>query len=139
MPIRALVILEDGEAVDEHWHQSGEMAVFQRDNISVPVRRLRVKSNIVNDMTYAIYAEPMLLGHHIRQVHVKNGDRLLETPGGRLEWPRMAQELYDIGYRGWYVLETSSPTSDVVADTRANIEYVRRTFRIPPPPDSSGG
>jgi L-ribulose-5-phosphate 3-epimerase len=88
----------------------------------------------------AIYAEPKLLGRHIHQVHVKNGDMLLETPGGRIEWPRMAQELYDIGYRGWYVLETSSPTSDVIADTRANIEYVRRTFRIPPPPatDSSG-
>ena len=30
-------------------------------------------------------------------------------PGRRLDWPRMAQEFYDIGYRGWYVLETESP------------------------------
>ena len=54
-----------------------------------------------------IYAEPKMLGKRINQVHVKNGDMLLSTPGGVIEWPRMAQELYDIGYRGWYVLETS--------------------------------
>lgn len=79
-----------------------------------------------------IYAEPKMLGGRINQVHVKNANMLLSTPGGRLEWPRMAQELYGIGYRGWYVLETSSPSQDIVADTRANIEYVRKTFRIPP-------
>jgi sugar phosphate isomerase/epimerase len=79
-----------------------------------------------------IYAEPKMLNKRIHQVHVKNANMLLSEPGGRLEWPRMAQELYDVGFRGWYVLETSSPTKDVVADTRANIEYVRKTFRIPP-------
>ena len=81
-----------------------------------------------------IYAEPKILGRHIHQIHVKNGTMLLSTPGGRLDWPRMAQEFYDIGYRGWYVLETDSPTNDIIADTRANIEYVKKTFRIPPPP-----
>ena len=79
-----------------------------------------------------IYAEPKMLGRRIHQIHVKNGNMLLETPGGRIEWPRMAREFYDIGYRGWYVLETGSPTKDIVADTRANIEYVKRTFSIPP-------
>ena len=79
-----------------------------------------------------IYAEPKMLGKRIHQVHVKNANMLLAEPGGRLEWPRMAQELYGVGFRGWYVLETSSPSKDVVADSRANIEYVRKTFRIPP-------
>ena len=82
-----------------------------------------------------IYAEPKMLGPRIHQIHVKNGRMLLSQPGGRLDWPRMAQEFYDIGYRGWYVLETSSPTKDIVADTRANIEYVKKTFRMPPPQD----
>ncbi|MPZ18318.1 MAG: TIM barrel protein [Luteitalea sp.] len=81
-----------------------------------------------------IYAEPKLLGERIHQVHVKNADMLLSTPGGRLDWPRMAQELYEIRYRGWYVLETASPTKDIVADTRANVDYVKKTFRMPPPP-----
>jgi sugar phosphate isomerase/epimerase len=78
-----------------------------------------------------IYAEPKMLGKRISQIHVKNANMLLPTPGGRIEWPRMAQEFYDIGYRGWYVLETNSPTKDIVADTRANIEYVKKTFRVP--------
>jgi sugar phosphate isomerase/epimerase len=81
-----------------------------------------------------IYAEPKMLGKRINQVHVKNGDMLLSGAGGVIEWPRMSQELYGIGYRGWYVLETNSPTKDIVADTRANIEYVRKTFRMPSPP-----
>lgn len=80
-----------------------------------------------------IYAEPKMLGKRIHQVHVKNGDMLLSGAGGVIDWPRMSQALYDINYRGWYVLETSSPTKDIVADTRANIEYVKKTFRIPPP------
>jgi L-ribulose-5-phosphate 3-epimerase len=78
-----------------------------------------------------IYAEPKMLGKRINQIHVKNANMLLETPGGRMDWPRMAQEFYDIGYRGWYVLETGSPTKDIIADTRANIEYVKKTFKIP--------
>jgi L-ribulose-5-phosphate 3-epimerase len=78
-----------------------------------------------------IYAEPKMLGKRINQIHVKNANLLLETPGGKMDWPRMAQEFYDIGYHGWYVLETGSPTKDIVADTRANIAYVKKTFKIP--------
>ena len=80
-----------------------------------------------------IYVEPKMLGKRIHQIHVKNANMLLSEPGGRVDWPRMAQEFYDIGYRGWYVLETGSPSKDIVADTRANIEYVKKTFRMPPP------
>jgi sugar phosphate isomerase/epimerase len=79
-----------------------------------------------------IYAEPKMLGKRIHQIHVKNANMLMSGAGGRIEWPRMAQEFYDIGYRGWYVLETGSPTKDIVADTRANIEYVKKTFKMPP-------
>ena len=83
-----------------------------------------------------IYVEPKMLGKRIHQIHVKNANMLLETPGGRIEWPRMAKEFYEIGFRGWYVLETGSPTKDLVADTRANIDYVKKTFRMPPPATS---
>jgi L-ribulose-5-phosphate 3-epimerase len=81
-----------------------------------------------------IYAEPKMLGKRINQIHVKNADGLMSTPGGKMDWPRMSKEFYDIGYSGWYVLETGSPTKDIVADTRANIAYVKKTFRMPPPP-----
>ncbi len=83
-----------------------------------------------------IYVEPKMLGKRINQIHVKNANMLLSTSGGKMDWPRMATEFYDIGYRGWYVLETGSPTKDIVADTRANIEYVKKTFRMPPAPTS---
>ena len=79
-----------------------------------------------------IYVEPKLLGKRINQIHVKNANMLLETPGGKMDWQRMSKEYYDIGYRGWYVLETGSPTKDIVADTRANIAYVKKTFKMPP-------
>jgi L-ribulose-5-phosphate 3-epimerase len=79
-----------------------------------------------------IYAEPKMLGKRIDQIHVKNADKLLSTGGGRIDWPRMAQQFYEIGYRGWYVLETPAPSKDIVADTRANIEFVKKTFRMPP-------
>lgn len=78
-----------------------------------------------------VYVEPKQLGARINQIHVKNANMLLATPGGRVDWPRMAQEFQAIGYRGWYVLETESPTKDIIADTRANIDYVKRTFRMP--------
>lgn len=77
------------------------------------------------------YGEPTRLGvSRIHQVHVKNGDVLMHEKE-TVDWPRLAREFHDIGYRGWYVLETGSPSGDLVADTRANIAYVRKTFRVP--------
>jgi L-ribulose-5-phosphate 3-epimerase len=76
------------------------------------------------------YGEPARLGARINQVHIKNGQKLMRD-SDILEWPRLAKEYYDIGYRGWYVLETDSPSGDLIADTRANIEYVRHTFKTP--------
>jgi sugar phosphate isomerase/epimerase len=70
------------------------------------------------------------LGKWIHQVHVKNGQKLLGEPE-LLEWPKLAEEYHKIGYRGWYVLETGSPSNDLVRDTRHNAEYVRQTFRMP--------
>ena len=87
--------------------------------------------NIVSRIAGDIYAEPKMLRKRINQVHVKNANNLLETPGGKMDWVRMAKEFYDIGYRGWYVLETGSPSKDIVADTRANIAYVKKTFKMP--------
>ncbi len=62
----------------------------------------------------------------ICQVHVKNGPKLLSEKVD-LDFPACAEALKEIGYDGWYVLETSSP-NDLVSDTKANIEYVRQTF-----------
>ena len=50
---------------------------------------------VARSATKDIYAEPKLLGKRISQIHVKNANMLLSTPGGKLDWPRMAQEFYD--------------------------------------------
>ena len=86
--------------------------------------------NIKSRLKVDPYDEPKKLGKRIHQIHVKNGPKLMKETD-ILDWPRLAQEYHDIGYRGWYVLETGSPTNDLIADTRANIEYVRQTFRMP--------
>jgi sugar phosphate isomerase/epimerase len=86
--------------------------------------------NIKSRLKVDPYHEPKMLGKRIHQIHVKNGQMLMHDQD-ILDWPRLAQEYYDIGFRGWYVLETGSPNKDIVADTRANIEYVRKTFKMP--------
>ena len=86
--------------------------------------------NIKSRLKQDPYDEPKRLGQRIHQIHVKNGQKLMREPD-ILDWPRLAQEYYDIGYRGWYVLETGAPSNDLIADTRANLEYVRNTFRMP--------
>jgi len=72
--------------------------------------------------------EIRLLGRdRICQVHFKEGAHLL---GGskEIDWPAIVATLKEIGYRGWIVLETSSPSKDLVADTRTNLQYVRKLF-----------
>jgi L-ribulose-5-phosphate 3-epimerase len=96
------------------------------DYVAVYYDARNIKSRLKKDP----YPEPKLLGKRIHQIHVKNGQKLMRDQD-ILDWPRLAQEYYDIGYRGWYVLETGSPSKDLIADTRANIDYVRKTFRMP--------
>jgi len=86
--------------------------------------------NIKSRLKIDPYDEPKLLGKRIHQIHLKNGPKLMRDMD-ILDWPRLAQAYHDIGYRGWYVLETGSPSEDLIADTRANIEYVRKTFKMP--------
>ena len=73
-----------------------------------------------------------LLKDWIHQVHVKNNPELMaDTCVKGFSWVEVAGLLYDAGYKGWYVLETNSPNDDLIADTRTNMDYVRKTFRIP--------
>src|SRR5918995_3929380 len=96
------------------------------DYVAVYYDARNIKSRLKKDP----YHEPKLLGKRIHQIHVKNGEKLMREQDV-LDWPRLAQEYYDIGYRGWFVLETGAPSNDIVADPRANIEYVRKVFKMP--------
>jgi sugar phosphate isomerase/epimerase len=69
-------------------------------------------------------ADVRLLGPRIAQFHFKEGPRLLD----RARHAPIAKAIRDIGFKGWVVLETSSPSNDVVADTRTNAAIVRELF-----------
>jgi sugar phosphate isomerase/epimerase len=72
--------------------------------------------------------EIKLLGKkHICDCHVKEGGHFLGA-SGKIDWKAVADVLRDIEYEGWFTLETSCPTGDVVADTRRNAAFVRETF-----------
>jgi sugar phosphate isomerase/epimerase len=69
-----------------------------------------------------------LLKGRIRQVHLKNEDRLLEEPG-RVDWANAAKGLAAVGYTGWFVFETShSGPQQCIEATRKNIAFVTRHY-----------
>ncbi len=69
-----------------------------------------------------------LLGKRIRQVHLKNEDRLLEEHG-RVNWADAAKGLAAISYSGWLVFETShSGPQQCIEATVKNIAFVTSHF-----------
>ncbi|WP_165229280.1 sugar phosphate isomerase/epimerase family protein [Aquisphaera insulae] len=75
---------------------------------------------------YDVPAEIRFLKDRIVQFHFKNADDFLET--GKVRYSPIARAIREVDYRGWVVLETSSPTGNPVADARRNAEYVRSLF-----------
>ncbi len=71
-------------------------------------------------------ADIRLLQGRIAQFHFKNGDRYLDADKATFE--PIAAAIGEIGYQGWIVLETSSPSQDAVADARRNGDYTRSLF-----------
>ncbi len=59
-------------------------------------------------------------------MHYKNGPAYLDED--RPYFEAVTAALKEIGYGGWIVLETSSPSKDAVADARRNGEFVRALF-----------
>jgi len=73
-------------------------------------------------------AEIRKLGRkNICEVHFKDHP-YLEDSSGKVDWPSAVAALKEIGYSDWIVLETGSPSGDVVADTKKNLAYVKRLF-----------
>ncbi|MEW5980309.1 MAG: sugar phosphate isomerase/epimerase family protein [Acidobacteriota bacterium] len=72
-----------------------------------------------------------LLGRdRICQVHVKNQARLIEEPG-KVDWQAAFQAFGEIGYEGWFVLESEhSDESQCIESTTRNIEFMRTHIRM---------
>ena len=77
---------------------------------------------------YDVPAEIRLLKDKIAIFHFKNGKDYLET--GKVKWDPIAAAMNDVGYKGWIVLETSSPSKDRIADARRNADYIRKLFGV---------
>jgi len=78
------------------------------------------------NMGYDVPAEIRLLKDRIAIFHFKDGRNYLGE--GKVNFPPIAEAMKAIGYEGWIVLETSSPSKDRVADARRNAEYIRKLF-----------
>lgn len=77
---------------------------------------------------YDFVKEMRLLGcKRVCEVHFKEGRHLLGG-SGKPDWPTVVKVLKEIGYDRWVTLETSSPSGNMVADTRTNLEYVRKLW-----------
>ncbi len=77
---------------------------------------------------YDTPAEIRRLRERIAIFHFKNGPDYLDN--GKVKFEAPVAAIQDIGYRGWVVLETSSPSKDKVADARRNTAHVRKLFGL---------
>jgi sugar phosphate isomerase/epimerase len=86
--------------------------------------------DLANPLRYGLdpVTEIRALGPLIRQVHIKDlrHHRRLVHPGlGTVDFEQCARALSDIGYNGWFVLETPAAPSSVVA---RDLAFTRRQF-----------
>ncbi len=73
---------------------------------------------------YDVPAEIRALGRdRICMFHIKDRGYLGE---GKVNVPEILRAIDDIGFEGYANLETTSPSGDVEADTRRNLEYLRK-------------
>lgn len=71
-----------------------------------------------------------LLGtKHICEVHIKDpGTPVFGSPEGIVDMKACAKALKEIGYKKWYVLETSGRKDLFLEDTRKNVAFVKEIF-----------
>jgi L-ribulose-5-phosphate 3-epimerase len=79
---------------------------------------------------YDVSSEIRMLGKkRICEIHLKDWKTpLLGAPDGAVDFPAAASACADIGYDGWYVLETSGREGKFLEDTRANLAFARKLF-----------
>ncbi|HOQ89934.1 MAG TPA: sugar phosphate isomerase/epimerase family protein [Candidatus Hydrogenedentes bacterium] len=75
---------------------------------------------------YDVPAEIRSLGSRIAQIHFKDGGKMLTE--GKVDLAAAVKAIADIGYNGWIILETASPSGDTVSDFRTNLERAKAAF-----------
>ena len=82
--------------------------------------------NTGKTMGYDSPAEIRRLKGRITQFHYKNGPDYLDADKPYFE--AVTAAIKEIGYSGWIVLETASPSKNGVADAKRNGDFVRALF-----------
>lgn len=79
---------------------------------------------------YDVPGEIRRLGNErICEMHLKDRESsVLGAPNGEVDFEAVAKACADIGYDGWYVLETSGRDGQFMEDTRANVAFAEKTF-----------
>lgn len=105
-------------------------ALLQRILGAVGSERVGVYQDLANAITFGQDPAVALraLGPAVAMVHVKDtkaggGDAMLGE--GLVDWPECRAAIRDIGYDGWFVLETP-PGDDPLATGARHLEFTRR-------------
>jgi len=120
-----------------------ENTITARQNLEIIDRvgsdQVRVYYDTGNSQAYGydVPGEIRLLGTEmICEMHVKETLSLRDpmTPvlggpsEGGVDFAAVAQAVRDIGYNGWFVIESGGRDGSELEDTRANLAFVERTF-----------
>ena len=105
---------------------SAEQNVEILQRIDSPAVRIYYDIYNLVGQGYEPPAEIRFLKDRIAMFHFKEGPNYLGE--GKIDWKPVAAAIREIGYQGWIVLETSSPSKDRVADARRNAQFVRKLF-----------
>lgn len=120
-----------------------ENTITARQNLEIIDRvgssHVRVYYDTGNSQAYGydVPGEIRLLGNEmICEIHVKETLSLRDpmTPvlggpsEGGVDFAAVARAVRDIGYNGWYVIESGGRDGSELDDTRANLAFVERTF-----------
>ncbi len=105
---------------------SAEQNVEILQRIDSPAVRIYYDIYNLVGQGYEPPAEIRFLKDRIAMFHFKEGPNYLGE--GKIDWRPVAAAIREIGYQGWIVLETSSPSKDRVADARRNAQFVRKLF-----------
>ena len=81
---------------------------------------------------YNVPSEIRMIGNdRICEVHLKDWKtKMLGSPEGQVDMQKCAEVLTDIGYDKWLVLETSGRKGQFIEDTRTNVAFVKKTFKM---------
>ncbi len=98
------------------------------DRIDSPAVRLYYDVGNSVSQGYPVLEEIRWLGtERICQFHLKDNPHYLGQ--GELDFDDIFAAIAEIGFHGWGVLETASPSGDPQADMRRNLRFVRQTLR----------